>query len=285
MKKVTSVLLATSILLAGCGNGSSDSKDSKGADSKSSSENKKELKQATNEYKKYTDKQLDEFLKGTEDFTKAVKDKDAEKAKELYPKVRMYYERSEPVAEAFGDLDPKIDARLADLKEENKESEWTGYHKIEKALYQDNQLNAQTDKDADQLLKDAKELDAKADTLDITPKLMLQGAVDLLNEVSTSKITGEEEIYSHTDLYDFKANIEGAQKIYELFKPILVKKDKKLSDTIQTNFDKVNKLLDKYKEGDGYASYDKVTKEDRKALSDAVNALGEPLSKMAVVTE
>lgn len=285
MKKVTSVLLATSILLAGCGNGSSDSKDKKEADSKSSSENKKELKHATNEYKKYTDKQLDEFLKGTEDFTKAVKDKDAEKAKELYPKVRMYYERSEPVAEAFGDLDPKIDARLADLKEENKESEWTGYHKIEKALYQDNQLNAQTDKDADQLLKDAKELDAKADTLDITPKLMLQGAVDLLNEVSTSKITGEEEIYSHTDLYDFKANIEGAQKIYELFKPILVKKDKKLSDTIQTNFDKVNKLLDKYKEGDGYASYDKVTKEDRKALSDAVNALGEPLSKMAVVTE
>ena len=64
-----------------------------------------------------------------------------------------------------------------------------------------------------------------------------------------------------------------------------MKKDKKLSDTIQTNFDKVNKLLDKYKEGDGYASYDKVIKEDRKALSDAVNALGEPLSKMAVVTE
>ncbi|MHD0396578.1 iron uptake system protein EfeO [Staphylococcus simulans] len=284
MKKVTSVLLATSILLAGCGNGNSDSNDKK-ADSKSSSENKKELKQATTEYKNYTDQQLDEFLKGTEAFTQAVKAKDMEKAKALYPKVRMYYERSEPVAEAFGDLDPKIDARLADMKEENKENEWTGYHKIEKALYEDNQLNAQTDKDADQLLKDAKELDAKADTLEITPKLMLQGSVDLLNEVSTSKITGEEEIYSHTDLYDFKANIEGAQKIYELFKPILNQKDKKLSETIQTNFDKVNQLLDKYKEGDGYASYEKVTKEDRKALSDAVNALGEPLSKMAVVTE
>ena len=44
-----------------------------------------------------------------------------DKSKELYPKVRMYYERSEPVAEAFGDLDPKIDARLADMKEEKKE--------------------------------------------------------------------------------------------------------------------------------------------------------------------
>ncbi len=135
-------------------------------------------------------------------------------------------------------------------------------------------------------MKDAKELHAKADTLDITPKLMLQGSVDLLNEVATSKITGEEEIYSHTDLYDFKANVEGAQKIYDLFKPILEKKDKKLSDDIQMNFDKVNQLLDKYKDNNvGYESFEKVSKKDRKAFADAVNALGEPLSKMAVITE
>lgn len=204
----------------------------------------------------------------------------------LYPKVRMYYERSEPVAEAFGDLDPKIDARLADMKEEKKEKEWSGYHKIEKALYEDQKIDDVTKKDAQQLLKDAKELHAKADTLDITPKLMLQGSVDLLNEVATSKITGEEEIYSHTDLYDFKANVEGAQKIYDLFKPILEKKDKKLSDDIQMNFDKVNQLLDKYKDNNGgYESFEKVSKKDRKAFADAVNALGEPLSKMAVITE
>ncbi|MBU7114957.1 hypothetical protein KR802_13240, partial [Staphylococcus aureus] len=132
-----------------------------------------------------------------------------------------------------------------------KEKEWSGYHKIEKALYEDKKIDDVTKKDAQQLLKDAKELHAKADTLDITPKLMLQGSVDLLNEVATSKITGEEEIYSHTDLYDFKANVEGAQKIYDLFKPILEKKDKKLSDDIQMNFDKVNQLLDKYKDNNG----------------------------------
>lgn len=189
------------------------------------------------------------------------------------------------VAESFGDLDPKIDARLADMKEENKEDEWSGYHKIEKVLWEDNTTKGMAPV-ADQLLKDTKELRAKVDTVDVTPKLMLQGSIDLLNEVSSSKITGEEEIYSHTDLYDFKANIEGAEKIFEIFKDKVADKDKKLADTTQERFDNVNKLLDQYKTKDGgYEDYTKLSKDETKKLSEAVDKLGESLSQMAVITE
>ncbi|WP_278926085.1 iron uptake system protein EfeO [Staphylococcus auricularis] len=289
MKKLATLLLSSSLLVAACGNANKEEnpkeENKEETATKSNSENKAELEKATKEYKAFTDNELDKFLTGTEQFVTAIKNEDMEEAKKLYPNVRMYYERSEPVAEAFGDLDPKIDARLADMKEENKEDEWSGYHKIEKDLYEDQKITDTTKQDADQLLKDVKELRAKTDTLDITPKLMVQGSVDLLNEVSTSKITGEEEIYSHTDLYDFKANIEGAEKIYELFKPTLDKKDKDLSQNIKEKFDKVNELLDQYKKDGGYIDYTELNDDQKKELSNAVNELGEPLSQMAVVTE
>ncbi|WP_436874998.1 iron uptake system protein EfeO [Mammaliicoccus lentus] len=283
MKRIATTLLASTLILTACGN--DDEKKETNSDKETKETTKVDFSKETKAYKDFTTKQLDTFLTETEKFVEAVKADDVEKAKEIYPKARMYYERSEPVAESFGELDTKIDARLADMKEEKKENEWSGYHKIEKTLWEENSTKDMGPV-ADQLLKDVKELRAKVDTVDVTPKLMLQGSIDLLNEVSSSKITGEEEIYSHTDLYDFKANIEGAEKIFEIFKDKVTEKDKKVAETTQERFDNVNKLLAKYETKDGgYVDYTKLSKEDTKKLSEAVDKLGESLSQMAVITE
>ena len=45
----------------------------------------------------------------------------------------MPYERIEPTAEAFGDLDPKIDFREVDAVADGLD--WTGFHRIEKDLW------------------------------------------------------------------------------------------------------------------------------------------------------
>lgn len=240
----------------------------------------KEMDEVTKQYREYAIGEIEQFVKATEEFSNAVIAGDLEKAKALYAPARMHYERSEPIAEVFGDLDPKIDAREGDVPE----AEWTGYHRIEKGLWLDNTTKGY-ESYAKQLISDTKLLRAKVETVEVTPALLVTGAVDLLNEVSTSKVTGEEDRYSHTDLYDFVANVQGAEKIYELLNPQLEKKDSNLSKEIRTRFDEVYKLLEQHKQGEGYVLYTNLTKEQVKALSQAIDALAEPLSQIGVVME
>lgn len=238
------------------------------------------LNQVATEYRTFAIAEMDEFVKKTEAFANAVIAGNVEKAKELYAPARMHYERSEPIAEVFAELDPKIDAREGDVPE----TEWGGYHRIEKGLWVENTTKGY-EKYAEQLIKDVKLLRAKVETVDVTPELLITGAVDLLNEVSTSKVTGEEDRYSHTDLYDFVANVEGAEKIYELLSPALKKKDKALANEIEQRFDAVYALLDKYKKGEGYVSYTELSKDQVKELSQSINELAEPLSQLGIVLE
>ena len=247
---------------------------------------KDQLKQATEVYKKYVEGQVDNLLKDTEKFAETLKAGNLEEAKKQYPLIRMAYERSEPIAESFGELDVNIDFRLADYLEENKTEEgWRGFHRIEKIMWEKNTTKG-TEEYAEQLVKDVKELKAKVATVEVTPDLMVTGAVDLLNEVATQKITGEEEVYSHTDLYDFKANIEGAEEIFKIFKPLIEKKDSKLAKDLEEKFATINGLLDKYKTDDkNYKLYTDLTKENTKELSEAVTKLGEPLSQMGVILD
>ena len=199
----------------------------------------------------------------------------------------MAYERSEPIAESFGELDVNIDFRLADYLEENKTEEgWRGFHRIEKIMWEQNTTKG-TEEYAEQLVKDVKELKAKVATVEVTPDIMVTGAVDLLNEVATQKITGEEEVYSHTDLYDFKANIEGAEEIFKIFKPLIEKKDSKLAKDLEEKFAthqrfirQILKLMIKTTK-----LYTDLSKENTKELSEAVTKLGEPLSQMGVILD
>ena len=241
-----------------------------------------DMSKETAEYKAWVQTQIDSLLADTQKFVALLEAGKLEEAKALYPKVRMYYERSEPIAESFGDLDPRIDNREADLEPNEV---WTGFHAIEKILWTQNTTKG-TEKLGKQLIADVKELHAKIPTAEVTGDLMVQGSVDLLNEVSTSKITGEEEIFSHTDLYDFKANIEGAEKIFAILKPKIQAKNPALVTELEQKFDAVNQLLAKHQVGQqDYKSYKELTPADTKALAEAVNRLGESLAQMGIVLQ
>ena len=288
MKKMGVLLLIGALVLISCGksNGAKENNKAGTTAGQTTNQEKTDLSKETAEYKKYVENQIDMLLKDTENFAQLLKDGKLDEAKKVYPLIRMAYERSEPIAESFGESDIKIDYRLVDFKEEfKKEDGWKGFHRIEKILWEQNTTKG-TEKYADDLVNDIKELKAKIATIEVTPDLMVTGAIDLLNEVSTQKITGEEEVFSHTDLYDFRANIEGAQKIFELFRPKLEQKDAKLVTTLDTEFKAVNALLDKYMTDDkNYKLYTELKPEDTKALAEAVTKLGEPLSQMGIVID
>ncbi|MFJ5838563.1 iron uptake system protein EfeO [Streptomyces shenzhenensis] len=239
------------------------------------------LDKAVAEYRQYAQDQADETLPRVETFAQAVKDGDLEAAKKAYAPSRLGWERTEPVAESFGDIDPKVDVREDGLEEGQK---WTGWHRLEKSLWHDKKIGAEEKTLADQLVTDLKDWQKRVGTAEITPTSMANGAKELLDEVATGKVTGEEDRYAHTDLVDFKGNVEGAQRAYELLKPVASTNDAALTGELDKQFAALDALLDKYRPDKAsyeFVSYDKVTEEQRKELSDAVNALAEPLSKLA----
>jgi iron uptake system component EfeO len=237
---------------------------------------------AATQYAAYVKEQSEQLLAGTRDFAKAFAAGDADAARQLYASTRMHWERIEPVAESFGDLDPILDAREADLE---PGQEWTGWHRAEKDLWQPDSgyealTAAERGKLADQLVANTQELNRRTQEVEFTPDKLANGAKELLDEVATGKVTGEEEAFSHTDLWDFQANIDGARIAYEDLKPLLAGGEDKLDATLEKNFTAVQDLLDQHRKGDGFIYYDELSEAQVKELSSAVDALSEPLSKL-----
>jgi len=237
------------------------------------------LGDAIADYKTYVTAQTAELVKGTQAFTDAVKAGDIEKAKALYAPTRQYYERIEPIAELFSDLDGSIDAREDDYEKKAEDPKFTGFHRLEKALFADNSTKGM-EHYATQLNSDVQELQKRISELAFPPSKVVGGAADLIEEVAASKISGEEDRYSHTDLWDFQANVDGAQKIVDLLRPQLQKENSALLAKVDANFKKVDTILAKYKTKDGYETYDKLTDADRNALKGPVTTLAEDLAQL-----
>ena len=272
------LLVAGTLTLAACGD--DDEPTSDAASSSSTTEATAEidpvlLDEAVAEYDAYVEQETGDFVVATEDFLAPVEAGDVDAAKAAYPGARVHFERIEPVAGAFGDLDPDIDGREGDIPPQD----WGGYHRIEKALWIDESTEG-LEKTIKELRNDVANLNDIAIKAEFDPAEIAQGSVDLLAEVSASKITGEEERYSHTDLWDFEANVAGAEAGFEALKPALEQADPELADEIETEFAAMYELLDQHREGDGFVFYDTLSEERTQELAQQIDTLGEPLSQI-----
>ena len=242
-----------------------------------------QLVTAVEGYGAYVKQNTTNLVSHTQTFCQAIDAGKMNQANVLYPQARVYYERIEPVAEVWGGLDTSIDGRWENPV--TVKSQFTGFHRLEQMLWQDNSLSGAPAMCAG-LVKNEQQLLTLVSTAQYNPLEMASGATDLINEAGTSKISGEEERYSNTDLPVFAANVEASMKVVTLLQPYLQGKDSGLVPLIQQRDAAVDNLLAHFKatpgyDQTGYVEYTTVTRADRRQLSAAVNALAEAMSKMS----
>lgn len=265
--------------------------------------------QAVDLYAAFVKDQVSQLVPQVDAFVTAYESGDDETARAAYPQVRAYYERIEPIAEALGDLDPRIDYREVDAVAEGLE--WTGFHRIEKDLWVPAQdaLNADGETPAwqdwapsttqeraaygDQLIADVAELYDYVHSGQFEEVLDAQGvaglsngAIALLDEVATGKISGEEDWWSGTDLWDFAANVEGSKMAFSLVEEFAAGKGEDgaaLVAEIDGGYAALEASLAAHGSlASGFVGYSALTDADKREFTDLINALAEPLSQLTV---
>lgn len=272
-----------------------------------SGEDAQQKQQAVDLYAAFVKDQVGQLVPAVEEFVAAYQSGDDAAARAQFPLVRAYYERIEPVAEALGDLDPRIDYREVDAVAEG--IDWTGFHRIEKDLWVPAQdaLNADAETPAwqdwapstaqqragfgDLLVADVQELYKYVHSDDFTTALAEQGiggisngAIALLDEVATGKISGEEDWWSGTDLYDFAANVEGSKMAFSLVQDFALSRGDNgvaLVGAIEAGYADLEAALANHGSiATEFPEYSTLTDADRRKFTDLLNALAEPLSKL-----
>jgi iron uptake system component EfeO len=243
-----------------------------------------QLAAAVSGYSSYISQNTASLVTSTQQMCAAIDAKNLGQAELLYPRTRVFYERIEPVAEIWGNLDTDIDGRWENPV--TVASQFTGFHRIEQMMWADNTLKGASQMCAG-LVTSEQQLLTLVRSASYNPLEMASGATDLINEAATSKIDGEEERYSNTDLPVFQANVDGAMEVVSLLRPYLEKKDPSLLTLIQRRDAAISAQLVHYQaspgyDGTGYVEYSTVLNTQRRQLSGTVNAFAEALSKVSL---
>jgi iron uptake system component EfeO len=248
----------------------------------------------TKSYAAYVVDQVNQLNAGVKALDAAVQAGNVEQAKVEYTKARPFYERSESNVDGFvlpgfavddnaGNLDYLIDMR--ESTPVDAKVGWKGFHAIERDLYQGNAITPATKALSTELVGNVGKLVGVVGPLQYKPEDLANGAADLIEEVQNTKITGEEEAFSHIDLVDFAGNVEGAQQAYAALRPGLQKIDTNLVTQLDQQFQAVLTALDGYRDATAPGGYKVWTPQlratDAPKLTAVIQPLHESLSTVA----
>jgi iron uptake system component EfeO len=252
------------------------------------------LSEGTKDYATYIVGQIGQLNDAVKGLDAAVQSGDIAAAKIAYAKARLFFERAEASVEGFvlpgfgvddnaGNLDYLIDMRASTPVD--AKVGWRGFHAIERDLWQGGAITPDTKAFSTELVGNVGRLNGIVANLQYKPEDLANGASDLIEEVQNTKITGEEEAFSHIDLVDFAGNVEGAQQAYASLRPGLEKIDGNLVNEIDQQFRAVLTVLDGYRDPSalgGYRTYTPALQaSDAPKLTAVIQPLHQSLSTVA----
>lgn len=281
-RRIAALALAALVLVAACAGSATPSPTGSGGPAQGSTApgaSEPSAADAVASYRAYLETNADLLVTRTKAFTDAVIAGKVATAKALYAPAREPYERIEPAAEVFGDLDPAIDTLLGDVPAGGT---FSGFHRIEQALWAKNTTSGMAPI-ARKLLADVTQLQALVKTVDLDPATIANGASGLLDDITSLKFNGEEDHWSHTDLWDIDANMVGVQAAWNAVKPIVLARSPDLSASIDSGFDAVLAAFQPFRKGDGYIAFTALAPADSQSLSQLIDALADPLSQVAAI--
>jgi iron uptake system component EfeO len=264
---------------AACSSDSSDSaEDSPATSAGAPVVDEAALATAIGSYRSYVIGQVAQMQTDAKVLTDAVRAGDLPAAQAAYAPSRQTWERIEPVAGLVEELDGKLDARVDDFEGED-DPEFTGWHRLEYIIF-DQKTTDGAAQFADQLDEDLQTLADEITEVDFDADVVAVGPSELIAEVSEGKITGEEDRYSGTDLWDFAANVEGADQVMKVLRPMLQKADPELLTDIDDAFDELEGELAPYKDGNAWKAYATLTESDKEQMQASLGELAELLAEV-----
>ncbi len=249
---VAAIVLGLGLVSAGC-SGTGNQTAAPPAPAAPPASTEQLVQTAVTEYKTYVTGQVDELVTRTKTFTDAVRAGDLPAAKSSYAPSREPWERIEPIAGLVEEIDGKVDARVDDFAGVDDPA-FTGWHRLELLIFERNTTEGGKPF-ADQLDADLQTLKTQLPTLEIPPVTVPVGAAELIEEVSQGKITGEEDRYSKTDLWDFNANLQGSKDAIRVLTPALQQANPELLRKINAGFAELDSSLAPLKEGNGWKPF------------------------------
>jgi len=230
-------------------------------------------------YRRYVEGEVSTLRVKTTKFTDAVRAGNVARAKELYAPSRESWARIGPVAGLVAGIDGAVDSRVDDFAGPT-DPRFTGWHRLEYLLWVRNSA-AGGRPFADQLDRDLVTLETTLAGAPITARAVAVGAGELLGEVAKRKLAGAEDRYSHTDLWDVAANIDGCRAALLVFEPALTKKDNALLGRLRGQFVAVDTSLRPYQlTVGGWRSFTALTAADRARLRTQLATLAASLATL-----